>query len=128
MDSFLQTVIDELAARISAGPMQFRLIMQPTMAICLGIRDGGRDADAGTKPFIWALLTESGTRGTLMKSALRRLALSIVVATVIDALVQYLMFGHVRPLMAVIVGTLLMGLPYSTARGLWNRARSKHRP
>ena len=47
-------------------------------------------------------------------------------STLADALVQYLMFHHVRPLTAVIVGVLLMGVPYCIARGISNRIRSRY--
>ena len=107
--------------------MHFRLIMQPTMAMLLGIRDGRQDARVGSTPFIWGLLFNRAGLKPDLKGALRRLMVPITIATVLDAVVQYLMFQHVRPLVAVIVGTLLMGLPYSAARGLSNRAFSLRR-
>jgi len=36
--------------------------------------------------------------------------------------VQHQIFGHVRPLDALIVGAGVIGLPYALARGLANRA------
>src|SRR4051812_2092492 len=47
MDWSLQQIVEELVARITSGPMQFRLIVQPSMALVLGIRDGLSDAKAG---------------------------------------------------------------------------------
>ncbi|MEO8594445.1 MAG: hypothetical protein ABI759_14100 [Candidatus Solibacter sp.] len=121
---FLSKIFEELVARITSGPMQFRLIVQPTMALLLGMRDGLADARSGSPPFIWGLLFQREHLKPSLKGALRRLQVPIALATLADALVQYLMFGYVRPLTAVIVGTLLMGLPYSIARGLSNRVRS----
>ncbi len=43
----------------------------------------------------------------------------------LDGIAQYIMFGHVRPLTALLVGSTLMFVPYSAARGLSNRIRSR---
>jgi hypothetical protein len=121
MDFCLKAIFEELVARVVSGPMQFRLILQPLTAVLLGIRDGHHDAKAGTPPLIWSLLFHTEHRKLHLINVLRRLTRPIIIATVIDVIVQYLMFRHVRPLTAVIVGTLLIWLPYSIARGLSNR-------
>jgi hypothetical protein len=123
---WLSRIFDELVARITSGPMQFRLIIQPTMALILGIRDGLADAKAGSPPFLWGLLFRRSDLKPSLQAALRRLRIPVVMATLADALVQYLMFHHVRPLTAVIVGVLLMGVPYCIARGISNRIRSRY--
>ena len=38
------------------GPMMFRFILQPTMAIIAALRDGVKDARLGRRPYIWALI------------------------------------------------------------------------
>src|SRR5438270_675956 len=124
--SFFSGIVDELVARITSGPMQFRLIIQPTMAIILGIRDGLADAKAGSPPFLWGLLFNRKDLKPSVQGALRRLRVPVVIATLADATVQYLMFHHIRPLTAVIVGVLLMGVPYCAARGISNRIRSRY--
>src|SRR5262245_13338962 len=125
MDSSLD-VLERLSARI-AGPMHVRFLIQPLMAILLGIRDGVREAHAGAPPFVWDLCTTEG-RGRKIARALKQLTIPILIATVLDGIVQYMLFREVRVLGALVLGTLLMGLPYSIARGLANRiARSHHR-
>lgn len=103
------------------GPMHVRFIVQPVMAIILGIRDGVHDAREGTTPFLWDLCTRPERRTRQLKKALQRLMIPLVVAVVLDGIVQYLLFQHVRVLGAVIIGVILMGLPYSLARELTNR-------
>jgi len=125
MDLSLKTLLDELAARVSDGPMQFRFVVQPVMAAILGTRDGFADAKTGTPPFVMALMLRQVDRRTV-QHALRRLALPILIASLIDAIIQFVMFQLVRPLTALIVGTVLMGLPYATARGFANRIRSRN--
>jgi hypothetical protein len=125
MDLSLKQIVDELVARLADGPMQFRFILQPLMSTTLGIWDGAKDAKAGLPPFLWGLISVSKTRRAHFKSALWRLRIPILIAASLDAVAQYIMFGYVRPLSALFVGSLLMVLPYSSARGLANRFRSR---
>lgn len=112
--------LDDIGARLT-GPMNFRFIIQPAVAIFLGIRDGLMDAKAGTPPFIFDLIHNPQRRKRQLKSALKTLLKSIIVGIVIDAIVQYMLFKHIRPLPAVLVGAFVMGVPYSLSRGITNR-------
>jgi hypothetical protein len=56
---------------------------------------------------------------------LRTLLLPLVVATVLDGVAQYLLFGWIRISGAVVAGVLLMGLPYIITRALTNRIVSR---
>jgi hypothetical protein len=127
MGDFFSRIFHELVTRITSGPMQFRLIVQPSMALLLGIRDGLADAKMGAPPFVWGLLFQRQELKPSLKSALRRLQIPIIMAILADATVQYLMFRHIHPLSAIIVGVFLMGFPYSAARGITNRLRSRRR-
>ena len=101
--------------------MQVRFIVQPIMAAVLGIRAGIHDARQATPPFIWSLCTRPEGRKRQLKQALKHLMIPLIVAIVLDGIVQYLLFDRIRILGAVILGTLLMGLPYSLTRGIANR-------
>ena len=123
----IQQVFDELVARVVHGPMQFRFLLQPTMAVCLGVRDATADFRAGAPPFLWGLFSHTIDRKSSATKLLRRLRGPVLIASTLDAIAQYAMFGHVRPLSAVLVGSTLMALPYCTARGLANRYRLQRR-
>lgn len=125
MDYSVTRIFDELVARVLFGPFNFRFIVQPVMALALGVRDGLVDAKAGSAPFLYGLVFRRQDLKPSLKSALRRLQIPIVIATILDAMVQYIMFGYVRPLTALTVGVLLMGLPYAMARGISNRIASR---
>lgn len=114
-------IIDRLAARLT-GPMNFRFILQPVVAIGLGIRDGRLDAKARTPPFVVDVLFGFENRREYIVSALKNLTKPVLLGVVMDAIVQHQIFGHVRPLDALIVGAGVIGLPYALARGLANRA------
>jgi hypothetical protein len=124
MDWSIKQVADELVQRVLEGPMQFRFIVQPVTAACLGIRDGLSDFRAGAPQFFPALW-HAHERKTSWRTLLRRLRWPVLIATAVDAVVQHIMFGHLRPLSAVLVGTGMMALPYSAARGLANLIRSR---
>ena len=112
--------LDDIGARLT-GAMNFRFIVQPSVAIFLGIRDGILDAKAGTPPFIFDLVFKPKHRKRQLKSAFKTLLTPIIIGIVLDAIAQYLLFKHIRPLPAVLVGAFVMGVPYSLARGITNR-------
>ncbi len=119
MKEIFETVVERVIARVT-GPMSLRFVLQPAMAILLGIRDGRLDARAGAPPFGWALVFMKG-RKAAVKSALSALLVPIIIGSLMDAIAQYLIFHQVRPFWALVMGTLVMGLPYIAARGISNR-------
>ena len=125
MDSLLP-VLERFLARLT-GPMHLRFIVQPIMAAILGIRAGLHDARQATPPFIWSLCTRPSGWKQQLKQAREHLVIPLVAAIVLDGIVQYLLFQRIRVLGAVVLGTILMGLPYSLARGFTNRIVSVRR-
>jgi hypothetical protein len=51
---FTRHFFDDMLARLS-GPGRIRFLLQPTVAILLGSRDGVKDARMGLPPYLWAL-------------------------------------------------------------------------
>ncbi len=123
---FSSKFLDDLAARIT-GPMSFRFFVQPMVAIMLGIRDGKLDSKAGTPPFLYNVIFKKENYRSQLRNALHALLKPVIVGIVLDALAQYLIFKHIRPLPALLVGTFIMGVPYSLSRGISNRIFSKIR-
>jgi len=119
--------IERFLARLN-GPMNVRFIVQPVMAMLLGARDGVHDAREGEPPFLWNVCMHAETRREQCKACLKRLAIPLIVATVIDAIVQYMLFQRIRFLGAMFMGVLVMGVPYLLAREVANRVVSAHRP
>jgi hypothetical protein len=107
--------------------MNLRFIVQPIIAAILGIRAGIHDARQATPPFIWSLCARPSGWKLQLKQAREQLVIPLVVAIVLDGIVQYLLFQRIRFLGAVVLGTILMGLPYSLARGVTNRIVSARR-
>jgi hypothetical protein len=110
---FFQGIADVLG-----GKGELRLIVQPAMAILFGIRLGISDAREGRLPFVLRVFR---SRGGTVRLALRDIIVPFCIAIVIDAILQHVTLGHVRPVAALVVGILLVWLPFATARALTNR-------
>ncbi|HEX3902746.1 MAG TPA: hypothetical protein VH853_07835 [Polyangia bacterium] len=105
------------------GKFQIRLILQPVVALLLGIRFGIRDAKQGKDDPFFMSLVHAGhhDRWPILKQGLRDAIVPLCVAFVLDAILQQMILGHVRLLGAVVVGSLLVFLPFVIGRGLGHR-------
>lgn len=113
--------LPERLAAMLGGPGRFRFIVQPIIAILLGIRDGRLDAEAGRPAYAIAVFFVKEGRREALKSGAKTFIKPFVIAVVIDMLVQAYLFHNVRFASALVVGVLLIALPYTLARGLTNR-------
>ena len=66
---FTSDFFGDILARLH-GPGRFRFILQPTVAMLLGIRDGRNDAHEGAAPFLWGLIFHKELRPQLLKHML----------------------------------------------------------
>ncbi len=123
MDWF-EALLNDIAARFT-GPLCFRFIVQPLIAILLGMRDGSLDAKAKSPPFLLALFTYPKGRTDLITNASKSIIIPIIIGIVMDSIAQYLIFNMIHPLQALIVGSFLLAIPYGLARGLTNRIVSR---
>jgi len=117
--------VQEMIGRID-GPMKFRLLLQPAVAVFFALRDGRRDARGGAKPFAWALFTAPGDRRALVKDGWKGIGKVFVVAVLLDLVYQYLAIHGFRPLQAALTAALVALIPYLLVRGLANRALRSH--
>jgi hypothetical protein len=103
------------------GPGRFRFLLQPAVAVALGVAAGRADARAGRPPYLHALLLGSVNRGELTRSALSDVANILLVGILLDSLCQWLILGYSYLGAALIVGPVLICAPYAVARALANR-------
>jgi hypothetical protein len=104
------------------GPGRFRFVMQPAVAILLGIRDGRKDARAGVPPYLLGLLTRGKHRRQLARSGFRSVVNLLLMGILLDSIFQWVLLGASYPGAALVVGPVLITTPYALARALANRA------
>jgi len=117
---FTGDFFQDLLTRLS-GPGRLRFIVQPTVAILLGARDGVKDARAGAPAFLWALAFHEQHRREMLRSGFASVSDLVAVAVLLDLISQFLIFREIRPGAALILGPVLIGIPYSVSRALGNR-------
>lgn len=120
------SVAEGFLARV-AGPMGLRFVFQPLVGVLLGVRDGMTDAKAGEPPFIFDLIVNRENRKAKLSSLFKSLSKTIIIALVLDAIVQYLIFDQVRVTSAIIVAVMILIVPYSLARAMTNRILTRRR-
>jgi hypothetical protein len=112
------------------GPMRFRFVLQPLMAIIAAVRDGLKDARADRPPYLVALLNNPQERVELLNEGLNATARIILLGVVIDVIYQALVLKTFYPNEALVIALLLAFVPYLIFRGLvmrlW-RARTSTR-
>jgi hypothetical protein len=119
---FWQGILD-----VASGRGQLRLILQPVVAIIFGARLGISDAKERNEPFFLRLFLAGRDRTRIAKQAASDVIVPFSVAVVLDGILQYLTFGYVRPLAAIVVGAILIEVPYSISRALANRVYRRTR-
>jgi len=125
-DHFFQDIL----ARLS-GPGRVRFILQPAVAIILGTRSGMKDASAGLPPFLWVLAFHGEQRRELLRSALTATRNLVAIAILLDLILQFLIFHEIRPGAALVIGPVLIAVPYVLSRAFSNRIwlwRNRHKP
>jgi hypothetical protein len=117
---FSREFLQDLPRRLT-GPGRFRFLLQPAIAIALGIAAGRSDARAGRQPYLLALLLGREGRGELVRSAYQSIAHVVLAGILVDSVCQWLILGASYPGAALVVGPVLIAFPYAVARALANR-------
>ena len=124
---FSRQFLEDLPKRLT-GPGRFRFVLQPAVAILLGVRAGIADARAGRMPYLLSMFFDGEHRIALMKEALSQLSTLIAMSVLLDVVSQFLILGQIFPGPALIVGPVLIATPYTLSRALANRAARVKRP
>lgn len=99
------------------GPMTFRFILQPLMAVIAAAHDGLKDARTGRSPYLWTMLTNRAERGGRFREGLIATGRIILLGLVMDTIYQATVFKTFYPGEAVIISILLAFVPYLLLRG-----------
>ena len=121
MHEFFARVLENLAARVT-GPLSFRLLLQPTVAIVLAVRSGLEDARAGRPPYAWSMFTSDPVqRRQLLRAGWKVVAKVFCMAVILDIVYQIIALRWVYLDEALLVAFLLAGVPFLLIRGSVDR-------
>jgi hypothetical protein len=111
-----------------AGPMKFRFILQPAMAIFLAVRCGLKDSHEGKPAFFWALFTDPVHRWQLLRDGWKSIRSVFILALVLDGAYQLIELRWIYPGEALAVALVLAIIPYLLVRGPVNRIATACKP
>ena len=117
---FSRQFLEELPRRFT-GSGRLRFILQPTVAIVLGIRGGLADAKAGDVPYLFGLILGAGRRRELLRSGMAAVRNLVALGIMMDIVFQLVLYRSVHPGAALVVGSILICLPYAVSRALTRR-------
>lgn len=120
MEELWMRFVDNMAFRIE-GPMKFRFVMQPVMAVIFAFIAGRRDALADQPPYFWSLVSDPAHRIDMLKDGWKSVGKVFVLAMVLDIVFQLMVLKTVYPGEVVVVAFLLAILPYLVVRGAVTR-------
>jgi hypothetical protein len=124
---FTERFFQDMLARLT-GPGKLRFILQPIVAITIGVLQGKKDVQANLPSFLCMLAFHRGHRQHALRSAGIGVRDLVAVAILLDMISQALIFHGVRPGAALLVGPALIAVPYGVARELAHHVLRARRP
>lgn len=102
------------------GPMTFRFVLQPVMAIIAAAIDGYRDAKLGRSPYVMQLVHGRNARERVQtfREGFTAVTRILLLGVAMDVIYQFKVFGAFRhPLETLVIAVLLAFVPYLLLRG-----------
>jgi hypothetical protein len=120
MEETLARIAENLVGRLH-GPLTFRLLLQPAIAIFLAVRAGLHDARDHQPAYFWALINNAEHRRAMLRDGWRDIGKVFVIAIILDVIYQLIVVRWVYPGETLIVAAALALLPYLLFRGAVTR-------
>lgn len=115
MDDVVMRFVGDLLGRVD-GPMRMRLVLQPAIAVLLGVIAARKDARQGWAPYFFGLLTDPVHRRARLAEGWKSIGKVFIAALVLDMAYQWVVRHFVFPGEAVLVACLLAIVPYVIVR------------
>jgi hypothetical protein len=115
-----QRIVEDLFGRLD-GPLHFRFVFQPLMAIIFAVVDGVKDARAGKPAYFWELLSTPKSRKELVKDGWKSVGKIFILAIILDSVYQMEIHSTIYAGELLIVAFALAIVPYLVVRGPVNR-------
>lgn len=100
------------------GPMSFRFLIQPAVAIFFAIRAGVNDARQNNPTFLGCALSNPGSWRARMRLSWKDVGTVFIVALVLDSIYQVVVHSGIFTLELLITATVLALVPYMVFRDL----------
>lgn len=120
MEDLYQRFVENIFGRLD-GPLHFRIIMQPLVAVIYAVVDGVKDAKNGKPAYLWAMLTTPENRRELLHDGWKHFGKIFILAIILDFVYQLIALHTVYPGETLIVALVLAVVPYLLIRGPVNR-------
>jgi hypothetical protein len=124
MEDSIARFFENLMGRVG-GPMTFRLILQPLMAIFFAVRSGLKDAKESKPAYFWALFSDPVHRKEMVRDGWKSVGRVFVFAIIMDLIYQLIVFRWFYPGETLVVAFILAIVPYVLLRGPVNRLTSR---
>lgn len=82
---------------------------------------GLADARTGSPPYLFGLIFDSGRRRELLQTGFDTLRILLAMWIILDVVFQLVIYWEVHPGAPLVVGPILICVPYALARALTNR-------
>jgi len=117
---FSRAFFADIPARL-AGPGSFRFFLQPVVAALVGLGSGVADARAGRPPYLMGLVFHRAHRRAIVRAGAEDIVNLLLIGVLLDSVFQWFILGVSHPFAALVLGPVLIVMPYAIARGLTNR-------
>ena len=104
-----------------AGPGALRALVQPAIAITLGILHGLRDYRAGRPPYLLELYIAADDRARRLREGMRDIVVPFCIAALVSIVLQYIARSRAHLAYALAYAIVFVAVPYFVARAVTNR-------
>ena len=101
----------------ATGPLNFRLVVMPTVVTVMAVRAHLREVREGRPTELWAFFRDPVERRRLFRSGLKDFGRVFLVAVVLDTTYQLLVFRWVYPGEVLFTAVVCAVVPYFLVRG-----------
>lgn len=120
MEELWQRFVENIIGRLD-GPLSFRFMIQPLMAVIFAFLDGLKDAKTGKPAYLWAVATHGAHRAELLRDGWKSFGKIFIIAIVLDIIYQLVVLRAFYPGEMLVVAFFLAVIPYCLLRGPVNR-------
>jgi len=114
---FSARFFEDLPKRL-AGPGRLRFLFQPATAVLVGWGAGRSDARDRRPLFLRRIFGGGAMRSAALAETLEGVGILLLMGILVDSAVQWLLLGISYPGAALVVGPVLITVPYAAARTL----------